>query len=328
MNCYAVIVTYKNRFHLLQQVLVSAIAEGVTGIIIVDNNSHIESVQQLDNFIKENQIKTNIEVIKNASNTGSSPGFKQGMQYAFEKKDCEYIWLLDDDNKPEKGALENLKRYWKEKPNEVACLSAHRDSRLRYTRVLNGYKPEYILGPKNSFLYFHIAEIPAKILNRFIPRKEKRSKKPTLAAEIIAAQYGGMFFHKTLLSKIGYPRDDFFVYADDYEWSIRIHANGYKTHLVSNSKIEDLENSWNSSAKKQLMIQTLASSNPFRIYYFTRNRIVFEKENWVTNSFIYWINTVAYTFLFNHFAKKNSETHRAFHQAIEDASALNFPKRY
>lgn len=45
MKVYAVTVTYGNRFHLLKQVIDSALREGVSKIIVVDNNSEPESMK-------------------------------------------------------------------------------------------------------------------------------------------------------------------------------------------------------------------------------------------------------------------------------------------
>lgn len=47
MTNFAVTVTYGNRFHLLKQVIDSALAEGVAKIIVVDNNSQPESREKL-----------------------------------------------------------------------------------------------------------------------------------------------------------------------------------------------------------------------------------------------------------------------------------------
>lgn len=50
MNTFSVTVTYGNRFHLLKQVCESAFAEGVTKVIVVDNNSVPQSREKLKKF--------------------------------------------------------------------------------------------------------------------------------------------------------------------------------------------------------------------------------------------------------------------------------------
>ena len=53
MKITAIIVTYSDRFHLLKQVLDSCFEEGVSNIIIIDNNSHKNSKIQLEKYSKE-----------------------------------------------------------------------------------------------------------------------------------------------------------------------------------------------------------------------------------------------------------------------------------
>lgn len=40
-------------------------------------------------------------------NTGSATGFSAGIEYAINSG-SKYLWLLDDDNKPECGSLQQL----------------------------------------------------------------------------------------------------------------------------------------------------------------------------------------------------------------------------
>ncbi|MBC7101552.1 MAG: glycosyltransferase [Methanobacteriales archaeon] len=207
---FAVTVTYDDRFHLLKQVIEAALREGVDKVIVVDNNSEPNSREKLKKYHRKNPEK--IDVLYLSENFGSAGGFKRGLKKAYNDPECEFIWLLDDDNKPQPGALQLLKEYWKkyetrEKDIRLA-LASYRECRGNYAEIeaLMSKDPEIVLGKKNNFYHFHIAEIP-KYMKRIIRRKivgESRLAPPG-PGQIAATLYGGLFFHKKLLEVIGYP---------------------------------------------------------------------------------------------------------------------------
>jgi len=58
----------------------------------------------------------------------SAGGFKKGLELAYSDPECEFIWLLYDDNKPMDGSLKTLLDFWysleiKNKEEKVALLS-------------------------------------------------------------------------------------------------------------------------------------------------------------------------------------------------------------
>ncbi|MFN3505797.1 MAG: glycosyltransferase family 2 protein [Caldimicrobium sp.] len=127
MNVFAVTVTYGNRFHLLKQVIDAALSEGVTKVIVVDNNSVIESREKLKAYEKELG-SDKIKVLYLDDNYGSAGGYKRGLEEAYNDPKCDFIWLLDDDNMPLKDSLKKLLEFWfsldiEDKENKVALLS-------------------------------------------------------------------------------------------------------------------------------------------------------------------------------------------------------------
>jgi GT2 family glycosyltransferase len=150
-----VTVTYGNRFHLLKQVVDAALKEGVCKVIVVDNNSEPESREKLREYERElgNQ---KIKVLYLDDNYGSAGGFKRGLEEAYNDPECEFIWLLDDDNKPMEGALKVLLDFWnsleeKNKEERIALLSYRfkKEQVAKKAIILN--KPEIIIGLKIVF---------------------------------------------------------------------------------------------------------------------------------------------------------------------------------
>ncbi len=295
MRICVVIVTYGNRFHLLRQVVDSLVEPQVTKIIIVDNNSVEESSRGLKRL--EDLSKNKLRVICLPENTGSAGGYKRGLQEAYNCTDCDFIWLLDDDNKPEEDALNILIDAWdrvkeKHKKRRIALLSL-REDRKQYVMVAQGEPVEKWFGRKNSFLGFHILALPVKILTKTGIRRRKNTKEYMDKTVVPYAPYGGLFLNKELLQEIGYPKEQFFLYGDDHEFTHRVSQKGGRIFLVPNSKIRDIDTSWHLKENRG-QVGTFLTGESYRVYYTIRNRVFFEKNSLTSNKFAYNINKFVY----------------------------------
>ena len=311
---YVVTVTYGNRFHLLKQVIDTALNEGVHKIIVADNNSELESINKLMEY--EKLLNGKIKVLYLDKNYGSAGGFKRALEVAHDDPECEFIWLLDDDNKPVEGSLKNLLNFWssleiENKEEKIALLSYRFKKEQMARKAIIHNKPELVLGLRNSFTGFHIKELHKKIY-RYLQRRFKLENTAVYQRNdnkfgvVPVAPYGGLFIHKSILNEIGYPNEDFYLYVDDHEWTYRITRNGGKIYLVLESKIDDLELSWIVPKNvKQTAFSIISKGNPQRVYYGVRNRVFFEINNLVDNKIIYWINIFVYLLLISLSSTKN-----------------------
>ncbi|WP_449598724.1 glycosyltransferase [Niallia sp. Marseille-Q9988] len=105
-NVIVVTVTYGNRINLLDEVISVLRSDNYINEIIVINNG---SSTDLKKYFETN---SKVRVVDLLNNTGSANGFNVGIEMARANSNCEYIWLLDDDNKPENNALELLISYY------------------------------------------------------------------------------------------------------------------------------------------------------------------------------------------------------------------------
>ncbi|MEM4589269.1 MAG: glycosyltransferase [Thermoplasmata archaeon] len=324
---FAVTVTYGDRFHLLKQVIEAALREGVDKVIVVDNNSKPNSRKKLKEYHRKNLDK--IDVLYLPENFGSAGGFKRGLERAYNDPECEFIWLLDDDNKPQHGSLQLLKKFWKEyepKNREILVLLSYREDRVQYFESLILKDPELVLGKKNSFYGFHIFEIPKYIKTIFIKKLnigEKNYSKIPRFGQVAVAPYGGLFFNKKLLDIIGYPNEKLYVYSHDHEWTYRITRKGGKIILLIDSLIRDLEKSWHITEKNETMLSSFSPSNTFRIYYGLRNRVYFENKYLKTNAWIHKINCfifLALILLHDIIFFKTTTTFKIALKAVKDAN--------
>ncbi|MFN3844087.1 MAG: glycosyltransferase [Rehaibacterium terrae] len=319
MRVCVVTVTYGNRFHLLKQVIDSALQEGVSKVIVVDNNSEPESREKLKAYERELG-ESKLKVIYLDENYGSAGGYKRGLEEAYNDPDCEFIWLLDDDNKPLEGSLKELLNFWNslevaDKEQKVALLSYRFNQMwfhvLNY-RIKKNRQPVELL--KNSFCGFHITDLPTKISFWFtFSYKSKNDNKTNYILTIPFGPYGGLFLNKKLIDRIGFPNENFYLYADDTEWTYRITKLGGTIYLVFNSKLEDIVLTYGNTP----YFYNMSKGDSYRVYYSIRNGVYFQIINGLIENKIIWtINMLVYILAIGLFSKKNL---KIIIRAIKDA---------
>ena len=289
----AVIVTYGDRFHLLKQVMDACFKEGINKIIVVDNGSEENSRNQLKKY--EEKDKDRLKVIYLDENTGSAGGYKRGLQEAYNCKDCEYILTLDDDNVIPKNSLNKLQSLLRYLDNYKynLMLGMYRpvwdwDKKSIEEGWIKGYKSNNFIGL--NFLTFIKKFFSKKVLN--FQKNKYINLFPLQPVEVTSL--GGLFFSKKIIDKIGYPNEDFFVYADDHEYTYRLTRNGGKIFLCSEIPIKDIDQTYkNGSGSIGFFHRDFPE---IKMYYTIRNYTYFSKR-FITNKFFFYGNLIAVSLL-------------------------------
>lgn len=286
-----VTVTYGERRNLLRQVLDALPAQGVDKVVVVDNGAHWPVKSELTAAYGDL-----VDVVEMGRNTGSAAGFAAGIQRALDLG-AEYLWLLDDDNRPAPGCL-------------AALADAYRD--LRRTHALDrlavlAFRPEhqadvaagvpltYVNPRRNSFRGFHVLDIPYKFWRR-TPwgRPRVRGALPA-QVDLGVAPYSGLLLHRSVVERFGLPRADFVLYADDTEFTHRLTAAGGRIVLITAAAIEDLESSWTVRQSQGHSFGVLLhQGSDFRAYYSARNQAYFETYCRMRNGFMFTLNRGVY----------------------------------
>lgn len=290
-----VTLTYGDRMHLLEPVLDELeCLQDIIKVVVVCNGITSEAMKLLKSRAAGSD---KIELLDMAFNSGSAKGFKDGM-VEVQKHSVDYIWLLDDDNLPTPNAFEVLKeQYTKLAPRyrgKPFCLLSYRPDRPKYRHAVLQGDPKAVIGPDNSFLGFHWKQKLRKALGH--APDEQASDCDVRMGQVLVAPYGGMFFCKELLGEIGYPREEFFLYGDDHDFSYRITQAGGAIILVLDSVIRDLETSFHlvkSPSRKRISSRFFKTDSRNAIYYSARNSIVFE-QNFVDRPMEYGVNKYIY----------------------------------
>ncbi len=326
MEVTTVIVTYGDRFDLLNQVVSCVMKEGSSKIWIVDNDSLPRSKSQLK---KLEESDTRLKVFYNSENAGSSGAYYQILQFAYGLGENRFFWFLDDDNLPQKGALNALIKAEKKltKGDKSPVLYCYRGDSWEEDRkaVTKGV----IKGPKlNSFCGFDLKEF---LKSRLLRKKDSDSE--TINYPVIEVKwgpYGGLFTKLENLMQIGLPNRDFFLYADDQEFTLRFGGKNIPQYLIYDSQIQDLDQSIGSDGG-----YFSESTSAMKLFYGLRNTTYLSKKI-STNSGIYYLNKVAFKLLMGVNLAKNyfknpslvKERHRLFKRALKEGEKGILGKTY
>jgi GT2 family glycosyltransferase len=281
-----VTVTYGDRKRFLIQVINRVLSfTPVANVVVVDN----ASVYPIETSDKK------VIVLNNEENEGSAGGYHQGIKYAYEQVQCDFIWLLDDDNLPEEGCLDSLLSQWDRiaGENDKKALFCLRDDRRTHVNIARGDDPmQYYLVP-NNFMGFNLLKI-------FKNQWRKMTGKPIVNGEykervtMPYVPYGGLLMNKRLITDIGYPNAEMYLYVDDSEYSYRITQHGGAIWMIPACRITDIDKSQGINYKKRMFHSQLLDEWSFRTYYHIRNRVYFYSRVAIRNKFMFRVNKLLY----------------------------------
>jgi GT2 family glycosyltransferase len=207
------IVTF-NRLKLLKKVI-----EGLRSQSIRPNEIFVVNNSSTDGTSEWLESQNDLTVI-NQTNTGSSGGQYKSILEIY-LAGYEWIWIMDDDVCPSENCLEKLFEERNEK-TIVAPLRIGANGGIYFNDTLK-------FNLKNPFKGIWDTILSKNDLN-----------KPIIEADGIT--FEGPLFHRSLISNIGLPDRDFFIYADDTEFMIRANREGYKSYIIRDAILNRMLN--------------------------------------------------------------------------------------
>jgi GT2 family glycosyltransferase len=271
MKLSIIIVNY-NVSHFLEQCLLSvnkATLSISAEIFVVDNNSPDDSVEMVKTKFPE------VQLIDNKKNVGFSKANNQAI--AISKG--EYVLLLNPDTVVEEDTFINC----------IEFMDAHPDAGGLGVKMIDGsgkFLPESKRGlPTPSVSFYKIFG-----LSRLFPTSKKFSKyhlgylneNETNEIEVLSGAF--MWMRKSVLEKIGYLDETFFMYGEDIDLSYRIILGGYKNYYLPKVKIIHYKGE---STKK---------GNLKYVFVFYKAMIIFSKKHFAkkAKAFSFFINIAIY----------------------------------
>ena len=213
-----IVVINWNGLELLKKYLKVLIQNSVAhNIYLVDNNSEDESVS----YVRSNHSEVNI--IKLDKNYGFAEGYNRGIQKVKE----EIICIINNDVEVTKDWLKPIVKKLNNSPDLIIqpkILDINKKSHFEYAGAAGGYIDKYGYPYCRGRIFETIEE-------------DKNQYKDE---EIFWSSGACMFLSKKIFNELGGFDKSFFAHMEEIDFCWRAFNHGYKTHLVSSSKIYHL----------------------------------------------------------------------------------------
>jgi len=275
-----VVVTYGNRWSLLSKTLNSVLKfEEVDEVVVVQNGNSYDLSSKLEELSK-------VTLIKKNKNTGSAGGFWTGLNYLDSKNINNFnILILDDDNLLDADVFNQLKKVEKlHKYNEKHIWSLFRPNvqgDYIFEESLEKSKASFA-NTINGFTFIHI----------FNKHYRYKKKKYNDLVKVITSPYSGLIFPAKMLSDVGLPNRNFYLYSDDIDFTFRISEAGYDILKYKNAKAFDQGIAWQvlNDKKDKNRGAFFLTNDIYRPLYMYRNELYISYNRFRNNNFIFWIN--------------------------------------
>ncbi|RTK98354.1 MAG: glycosyltransferase [Proteobacteria bacterium] len=278
----ALVVTY-NRPQLLCECLTAIVNQStsVSEIIILDNYSDEVTLSTLFNaqFIPQYTLETVVkggvsqfEYVTNSANkikihyyrlpqnTGGAGGFNAGMRYFYQKTDCDFLWLMDDDSKPDLNALHEL------------------------VVAYNKLSPLVSLGYICSQVRW-IDDSPCRMASPKLLEYGgiDRYSESNPVIRVQNSSFVSLFIIRKVVNCIGLPYKEFFIWADDLEYTSRINKS-YVSYVALKSIVVH-----HTKHNQATSLDAITESNFFKYKYGLRNELFFLRQNNKLRAFSFFI---------------------------------------
>jgi rhamnopyranosyl-N-acetylglucosaminyl-diphospho-decaprenol beta-1,3/1,4-galactofuranosyltransferase len=214
MRLVALVVTY-NRQAQLRVTVARLLAEDVDALIVVDNASTDGSGAYLRQITDPR-----LHVMTLAENTGGAGGFEHGLREATRLFDPDWCVLMDDDARPEPGAMSRF------------LAGARGLERGGYEAVAGGvfYPDGHIceMNRPSRNPFWHLKDFLNTVIGggRGGFHVSDADYNATTPKPIDATSFIGFFLSRQAIARGGYPDGRLFIYADDVLYTLKLSRSG------------------------------------------------------------------------------------------------------
>lgn len=249
----AVVVTY-NRLEKLKATLAALLASNpdhLEAVLLVNNCSTDGTGDWLDT-----QSDPRLTIVTSDQNLGGAGGFSLGMAEARARFDPDWMVLMDDDARPEDGALGAFHRLDLDKWDAVASAVYFPDG-----RICEMNRPS-----RNPF--WHGAEF-FRTLRRGRPgfHLKPESYETDEGRAIDVTSFVGFFVSRRAVDKVGLPDPGLFLYGDDGLYTLSISATGGRIGFEPSVRFEHDCSTFANDQRGQFRPL-------WKVYYYHRNLLL------------------------------------------------------
>lgn len=254
-NVVAIVVTYNRKEMLLKCIEhLLQLQSAKCNILIIDNASTDGTNEALKNLIDSNSII----YCNTGSNLGGAGGFQFGMIEAL-KRGYKYLWLMDDDVFPEPDSLDEL-------------LNADRELDGKY-----GFLSGIARWTDGSPCKMNIQKTGLK-------KVIEDYSSPTVP--VIMATFVSFFVKAETVLEVGLPIKEFFIWADDLEYSRRISLK-YPCYAVNRSNVIH-----NMKSNDKVGIEHEHPDRLWRYKYLYRNEVYLYRREGIKARFYMFLRVI------------------------------------
>ena len=210
---FAVIVTF-NRLPMLQQTLRHTLGEALDGVIVINNASTDGTRAWLDE-----QRHPLLQVVHLPVNGGGAGGFHHGFDHVLQHTDADWLVCFDDDAYPQPGSIATFKALALE-PDVAGVAAAV-------------YLPDGGISEMNRPSHHPFASLGATLRTLFKRREgfhvQDADYQRTEPMTIDFSSFVGCFLRVSAIrQRLGLPRRELFIYADDIMYTHTIGEHGMR----------------------------------------------------------------------------------------------------
>lgn len=290
-NKVAVVVVTYNRKNLLKECIEALVHQEYQNreIIIVDNASTDGTAEMIKEYFPVGLIYYNT-----GKNLGGAGGFNYGMKKALETG-CKYIWLMDDD-----CIVNNT---------SLPCLLSEADN----------LKDEF------GFMSSQVLWIDGSLCNMNIQKKsylKKITNEDNNTTRVMMATFVSFFVKAETTRKVGLPITDFFIWADDLEYSRRISRQYPCYYVPSSTVVHKTKNNLGSNLPAD------QSKDLSRYSYAYRNEYYVYRREGLKGIMYYWLKRVYHTVKIILNSDRKREKLNIIHRAIKEGKRFDPPVEF
>jgi rhamnopyranosyl-N-acetylglucosaminyl-diphospho-decaprenol beta-1,3/1,4-galactofuranosyltransferase len=206
----ATVVTF-NRLELVRR-LVARLGEipRVAAVVVVDN----ASTDGTGEWLRAEAEQSRLVAVTLDRNRGGAGGFHEGLRYAVEDCAADLVWLMDDDGLPDPDCLDLL---------------------LAHAGELDFWGPVVVDEQDPDRLVFPI-RLPGGTRVVHDTASVDRAARDGLLRDVVIP-FNGVLVTRELAGRIGYPREEFFIWGDDHEYRLRAERAGARIATVAAARV-------------------------------------------------------------------------------------------
>ena len=225
-ECDVIIVNY-NAGELLLACVRSAFAAGASSVIVVDNDSHDDSLMLVE---RTHAVGDSLQIVRNAANLGFAVACNQGARLSAAPN----LFFLNPDTVLAADAIDNLLLALRSAP-QIGMVGGF---------LCNPDGSEQAGGrrvfptPRRAFMRaFGLSRLSAlfpSLLSDFLLHKEPLPGTPIVVEAISGAC---MLVKREAIESVGLWDEDYFLHCEDLDWCMRFHQAGWRVLFVPDARV-------------------------------------------------------------------------------------------